>query len=39
MARKQYPPFYERVIPIALVAIGLLVVTLLVIIAIVFLGQ
>jgi len=39
MARKQYPPFYEKAIPIALVIIGLLVVALLVIIGIVFSSQ
>lgn len=39
MAKRQFPPFYEKAIPIALVTIGLLVVGLLVIIAIVFSGQ
>jgi hypothetical protein len=35
MAKKQYPPFYEKAVPIALAVIGLLVVTLLVVIVIV----
>jgi hypothetical protein len=39
MAKRQFPPFYEKAIPVALVIIGLLVVGLLVIIAIVFSGQ
>jgi len=39
MAKRQFPPFYEKAIPIALVVIALLVVGLLVIIGIVFSGQ
>lgn len=39
MAKRQFPPFYEKAIPIALVSIALLVVGLLVIIGIVFSGQ
>jgi hypothetical protein len=32
MAKKQYPPFYEKAIPIAVGVIGLLVVVLLLVI-------
>jgi len=39
MTKRQFPPFYEKAIPIALIIIGLLVVGLLVIIGIVFSGQ
>lgn len=36
MTKKEYPPFFEKAIPIALAFIGLLVVVLLVVILIVF---
>ena len=39
MAKKQYPPFYEKAIPIAIAVIGLLVITLLVVIVIVISGR
>jgi len=39
MAKKQYPPFYEKAVPIAMAVIGLLVITLLVVIGIVFSGR
>ena len=39
MAKKQYPAFYEKAVPIALAIIGLLVITLLVVIVIVILGR
>lgn len=39
MAKKQYPPFYEKAIPIALGVIGVFVVILLLVIAVVLAGQ
>ena len=39
MAKKQYPPFYEKAIPIALGVIGMFVVILLVVIFAVLAGQ
>jgi len=39
MAKKQYPPFYEKAVPIAIAVIGLLVITLLVVIGIVISGR
>jgi len=39
MAKKQYPPFYEKAVPIAMAVIGLLVITLLVVIVIVISGR
>jgi len=38
MPKREYPPFFEKAIPAALVIIGLLVITLLVVIALVFLN-
>lgn len=38
MPKKQYPPFYEKAIPIALILIALLVVGLMVVIAVVLIG-
>lgn len=39
MAKRQYPPFYEKAIPIAVSVIGMLVVILLLVIAAVLAGQ
>ena len=39
MAKKQYPPFYEKAIPIAVGVIGMAVVILLVVIFAVLAGQ
>lgn len=39
MAKKQYPPFYEKAIPIAVSVIGMLVVILLAVIAVVLASQ
>jgi hypothetical protein len=38
MAKRNYPPFYEKVIPIALVIIGLLMIVLLAVIVVVLSG-
>jgi len=39
MPNKQYPPFFEKEVPVALVFLGLLVLALLVVIGIVLFGN
>jgi flagellar biosynthesis/type III secretory pathway M-ring protein FliF/YscJ len=39
MPNKQYPPFFEKAVPVALVFLGLLVLALLVVIGIVLFGN
>lgn len=38
MSNRRYPPFYEKVLPIAMIFIAVLILVLLVVVAVVLLG-